>query len=70
MSESNYIPSESFLLALVGICSGICGGFLSFILKSRCSEIECCCIKIKRAVLSADELEKGNISLENNNNQI
>lgn len=69
MSES-YFPSESFLLACIGILSGCCGGFLTFILKSRCTEISCLGLKIKRDVISATDLDKVNVDIENKNNNL
>jgi len=48
--------NASFLVVLLGMF-GACGaGVLSFILKSRCRTITCCCIKCERDVIPPSEL--------------
>jgi len=47
---------DTFILAVLGIVGGGCGYLLMFCLKSRCHEIECCCIKCKRQVLTGTDL--------------
>ena len=48
--------NASFLVVLLGMF-GACGaGVLSFILKSRCRTITCCCIKCERDVIPPNEL--------------
>ena len=55
---SEFVARNSgFLLTVAGILSACCGGFLAFILKSRCTEIECCCIKFKRDVLDLSKVD-------------
>ena len=55
---SDFIKNNSaFLLAFFGLV-GACGaGFLRFILKSRCEEIKCCGMYIKRDVIPAQQIE-------------
>ena len=48
--------NEGFILAVLGIVGGGCGYLLMFCLKSRCHEVQCCCIKCKRQVLTGTEL--------------
>ena len=48
--------SESFLLTAFGIITGFVGATLTFCLKSRCSEIRCCCLYCKREVIPASEI--------------
>lgn len=48
--------SESFLLTAFGIITGFIGATLTFCLKSRCSEIKCCCVYCKRDVIPAAEI--------------
>jgi tryptophanyl-tRNA synthetase len=45
------IVSEATLLTLVGLVGGGLGSVLVYFLKSRCTEVECCCVKCKRDVL-------------------
>ena len=56
MSEQeNDLPvSESFIITIIGLLSACCGGFLTFILKSRCSTIKFCGCEIKREVVKID----------------
>ena len=58
--------SEGFILALVGIASASLGAFLTFIIRSRCSTIKCCCCEIQRKVLTVDEIEANVIEVKNN----
>lgn len=54
---SNTLPiSESFILTAFGIVTGFIGATLTFCLKSRCSEIRCCCVYCKRDVIPASEI--------------
>ena len=48
--------NEGFILAALGLVGGGAGYLLMFCLKSRCHEVECCCIKFKRQVLTGTEL--------------
>ncbi len=48
--------SESFILTAFGIITGFVGATLTFCLKSRCSEIRCCCVYCKRDVIPAAEI--------------
>ena len=43
--------SEATLITLVGLVGGGLGTLLVYFLKSRCTEVECCCVKCKRDVL-------------------
>lgn len=49
---------DTFILALIGLTGGGLGYLLMFCLKSRCSDVECCCIKCKRQVLTGTELNQ------------
>ena len=59
--------SEGFILALVGFGSGAFGAFLTFILRSRCTTIKCCCCEIHRQVLTNDEVASNTIELRDVN---
>ena len=56
--------SESFILACVGVISGCVGGILTFLLRSRCTEISCCCFSCKRNVLEGEDIERGRVSIK------
>ena len=45
------IVSEATLVTLVGMVGGGLGTLLVYFLKSRCTEVDCCCMKCKRDVL-------------------
>lgn len=47
----------SFILAFTGLLGGGISYLLVFCLKSRCREVECCCIKCIRDVIPAAELQ-------------
>jgi len=65
-TETNSMPvSESFILAIVGVFSGFCGAFLSFLLKSRCSKIKMCCVECERNVIDPKDLEVANVKIKN-----
>jgi hypothetical protein len=52
-SAAEFVSRNSgFLLTLAGVFTACCGGFLGFILKSRCTKIECCCVKFERDVIN------------------
>jgi hypothetical protein len=59
--------SESFILACVGVVSGCVGGLLTFLLRSRCTEISCCCVSCKRNVLEGEDIERGRVSIKRTN---
>ena len=46
----------SFILAFTGLLGGGISYLLVFCLKSRCREVECCCIKCVRDVIPAESL--------------
>jgi len=46
--------NTGFLLAGLGLFSGCIATLLKFILKSRCTEIQCCCLNIKRDVIPSN----------------
>lgn len=54
--------SEGFYVFLVGTSAGLCGVILKLCYDSKCSDIECCCIKIKRDV--GKELEEDKFKIE------
>jgi len=62
MSEFALPISEGFLLSAGAMLFACCAGFLSCILKSRCSEIKFCGISIKRDVIPATELNNVQIT--------
>ena len=52
--------SEVFWVAFITTVSGMLIKLVSMAYKSKCTEVECCCIKIKRdieAEVSVDEIE-------------
>jgi len=49
--------SEGFIISIIGIFGGIFGGFLTFLLRSRCKNIKCCCVECEREVLQGNELQ-------------
>ncbi len=53
---------DTFIIALVGIIGG--GGIycLTFILKSRCRVINCCCLSCERDVIPPADLNNIQIS--------
>ncbi len=59
--------SEGFILALVGFGATAFGACLTFILRSRCTSIKCCCVEIQRQVLQQDELAANTIELRDVN---
>lgn len=66
-TSSNMPVSEGFILAIIGIASGLCGAFLSFMLKSRCAKIKCCCVECERNVIDAKDLEIADVKVKNVN---
>ena len=40
--------SESFLIGCIGLIGGMFGGFLTFLLRSRCVRIKCCGVECER----------------------
>lgn len=69
MTSKNEFPisDSTFLLSAFGIFAACFGSFLTFILKSRCTSISCCGIRIIRDVLPADqvvEMERGNTAVQ------
>jgi len=70
MSESEDSASEfvgrnsGFLLTIAGVLTACCGGFLAFILKSRCTEIQCACLKVKRDVIDLAKTDPKNIAVD------
>ena len=69
MSENNtnsMAVSESFIIALVGIGSACVGGFLTFLLRSRCHTIKCCGIECQRDVISPRSFSTAQIEIQSN----
>ena len=56
--------SEGFWVFLVGSSVGLCGLILKLCYDSKCSEIDCFCIKIKRNVET--ELAEDKFKIEHN----
>jgi hypothetical protein len=52
------VLSEGFWVFLVGTSAGIIGVILKLCYDSKCSDIECCCIKIKRDINKEVEEDK------------
>ena len=50
MSEFALPVSESFLIGVLGMLAGLCGGCLTCLLRSRCSKIKFCGIECERNV--------------------
>jgi len=48
----NMLITEATLITIIGMTGGGVGTLLVYFLKSRCTEIECCCMKCKRDVLA------------------
>ena len=46
--------SESFLIGCVGLVAGMFAGFLTFLLRSRCSKIKCCGVECERSVANGE----------------
>lgn len=46
----------SFIVVIFGLLGGCGAGLLTFLLKSRCRTIECCCIKCERDVIPVRDL--------------
>lgn len=56
--------SEGFWVFLVGTSAGIVGVILKLCYDSKCSDIECCCIKIKRDI--GKEVEEDKFKIQRN----
>ena len=56
--------SEGFWVFLVGTSAGILGVILKLCYDSKCSDIECCCIKIRRDI--GKEVEEDRFKIEHN----
>ena len=56
--------SEGFWVFLVGTSAGIVGVILKICYDSKCSDIECCCIKIKRDI--GKEVEEDKFKIQHN----
>jgi hypothetical protein len=52
--------SESFYITLIATASALLGLCVRYALRSKCDRVECCCIKIHRAV----DLEAGTAETE------
>ena len=61
---SEMVVSESFIIALVGIGSACVGGFLTFLLRSRCRTIKCCGIECEREVVSPTQFSNASIEIQ------
>ena len=62
----------AFLLSFFGLLGGGIGYVLVFCLKSRCSEINCCGIRLIRQPIPLEQLDRVNLELGNiqNNNVV
>jgi hypothetical protein len=52
----------TFILSLTGMVGGGCSYLLIFFLKSRCTNVECCCIKCQRSVLESGDIHRVSVS--------
>ena len=59
----------TFLLSFFGVLSAGLGYILVFCLKSRCSELNCCGVRIIRTPIPIDQLNNVNLELNDNNNR-
>ena len=50
--------SEGFYITIGGLLFGFLGLTIRYCLKSKCDRVECCCIKIHRAVDLEEKLEE------------
>jgi len=48
----------TFILSLTGMIGGGCSYLLIFFLKSRCTAVECCCIKCQRIPLEPSDMHR------------
>lgn len=62
----DYMPSEGFLLSAAAMIGACCAGFLTCILKSRCTRISCGCFSIERDVIPAAELNNVQVNTTTN----
>ena len=53
--------SEGFWITLSGLIIGFLGLSLRMCLKSKCDDVQCCCIKIHRDVITEEKLEEKEI---------
>jgi len=64
-NNSNNMPNwlnDIFILNLIGIIGGGCIYCLTFILKSRCRVINCCCLKCERDTIPPADLNNISVS--------
>ena len=50
--------SEGFYITIGGLLFGFLGLTIRYCLKSKCDRVECCCMKIHRAVDLEEKLEE------------
>ncbi len=55
----------AFLLTTFGMLSACVSGMTLYFLKSRCTKIDCFCIKCEREPLSEQNLSEINLSTDN-----
>ena len=61
---SEFVSRNSgFLLTITGVLSACFGGCLAFILKSRCTEIKCCCMSFKRDVIDLSTVDPKQLNI-------
>lgn len=51
----------TFILTAMGLLGAGSGYLLSFMLKSRCTNVRCCCISCDRVPLTAEEMRTASI---------
>jgi hypothetical protein len=50
--------SEGFWITLAGLVIGFCGLSLKMCLKSKCDEVNLCCLKIHRDTIAEEKIEE------------
>ncbi len=65
---SNVTNNSAFLIAVLGMVCACWTGCLKFILKSRCTSIACCGVKVERDVIPVDSKIELSSNTNNNNN--
>lgn len=54
MSDTTSLPvwfDDTFILSLIGIIGGGCTAILAYMLKSRCTKVNCLCMSCERVPL-------------------
>ena len=55
MSEQDFVQKNgAFLLTVISLMGTFCAGLTVYMLKSRCTKIQCCCSSCERDVLPVE----------------